>query len=56
MEAVGFIGLGNMGSALAANLVQCGLAVVAHDAAGPGRAPDGAMTRPTSLRWRAKPA
>jgi 3-hydroxyisobutyrate dehydrogenase-like beta-hydroxyacid dehydrogenase len=38
---VGFVGLGNMGSALAANLVEAGHAVVAHDAAGPARAPDG---------------
>jgi len=38
---VGFVGLGNMGSALAANLVEAGLAVVAYDAAGPARAPDG---------------
>ena len=40
---VGFIGLGNMGGALAANLVGVGLKVVAHDAAGPGRTPDGAV-------------
>jgi 3-hydroxyisobutyrate dehydrogenase len=30
-----------MGSALAANLVEAGLSVVAHDAAGPARAPEG---------------
>jgi 3-hydroxyisobutyrate dehydrogenase-like beta-hydroxyacid dehydrogenase len=39
---VGFVGLGNMGGALASNLVQAGHTVVAHDAAGPDRAPDGA--------------
>lgn len=38
---MGFIGLGNMGGALAANLVAAGHDVVAHDAAGPGRAPEG---------------
>jgi len=38
---VGFVGLGNMGSALAANLVDAGHTVVAHDAVGPGRAPAG---------------
>jgi len=41
IETVGFIGLGNMGSALAANLVGTGHTVVAHDALGPDRAPDG---------------
>ena len=45
MEAVAFttgcVGLGNMGSALAANLVGAGHRVVGHDAAGAGRAPDG---------------
>jgi 3-hydroxyisobutyrate dehydrogenase-like beta-hydroxyacid dehydrogenase len=39
---VGFVGLGNMGGALAANLVQAGHAVVSHDAAGPERNVDGA--------------
>jgi 3-hydroxyisobutyrate dehydrogenase len=39
---IGMVGLGNMGHALAVNLVRSGLDVVAHDAAGPGRAPDGA--------------
>jgi 3-hydroxyisobutyrate dehydrogenase len=39
---VGFIGLGNMGGALAANLVQSGHPVVAYDAAGPQRTPQGA--------------
>jgi 3-hydroxyisobutyrate dehydrogenase-like beta-hydroxyacid dehydrogenase len=42
MIVVGFIGLGNMGSALAANLVAAGHSVVAHDAAGPERNVDGA--------------
>jgi 3-hydroxyisobutyrate dehydrogenase-like beta-hydroxyacid dehydrogenase len=41
-EKVGFIGLGNMGGVLAANLVGAGFAVVAHDAAGPSRCPEGA--------------
>jgi 3-hydroxyisobutyrate dehydrogenase-like beta-hydroxyacid dehydrogenase len=39
---VGFVGLGNMGSALAANLVQASFVVVAHDVLGPQRAPAGA--------------
>lgn len=38
---VGFVGLGNMGGALAANLVGAGHAVVCHDVAGPDRAPAG---------------
>lgn len=38
---VGIIGLGNMGSALASNLVQAELTVVAYDARGPETAPDG---------------
>jgi 3-hydroxyisobutyrate dehydrogenase len=38
---VGLVGLGHMGSALAANLLQAGHVVVAHDASGPTRAPDG---------------
>ena len=41
-ETVGFVGLGNMGSALASNLVQAGFAVVAHDLLGPKRVPPGA--------------
>ena len=40
--AVGFVGLGNMGGALAANLVAAGHDVIAHDVAGPDRAPEGA--------------
>jgi 3-hydroxyisobutyrate dehydrogenase-like beta-hydroxyacid dehydrogenase len=43
VETVGFIGLGNMGSALATNLVEIGFAVVAHDVAGPSRLPAGAQ-------------
>ena len=39
---VGFVGLGNMGSALAANLVAAGHEVVAYDAQGPARTPGGA--------------
>ncbi|MCX4766589.1 NAD(P)-dependent oxidoreductase [Streptomyces sp. NBC_01275] len=46
---VGFVGLGNMGGALAANLVRAGFEVVAHDAAGPARTPLGA-------RWAPSPA
>ncbi|MET8207699.1 NAD(P)-dependent oxidoreductase [Streptomyces sp. NPDC005373] len=42
MATVGFVGLGNMGGALAANLVQRGHHVVAYDSAGPGRMPTGA--------------
>ncbi len=38
---VGFVGLGHMGAVLAANLVAVGHGVVAHDLAGPGRAPAG---------------
>jgi 3-hydroxyisobutyrate dehydrogenase-like beta-hydroxyacid dehydrogenase len=41
VTTVGFVGLGNMGSALAANLVGAGFAVVGHDAAGADRAPAG---------------
>jgi 3-hydroxyisobutyrate dehydrogenase len=39
---VGFIGLGNMGSILAANLLAAGHTVVSHDVSGPERNPDGA--------------
>jgi 3-hydroxyisobutyrate dehydrogenase len=39
---VGVVGLGNMGGALAANLVAGGHDVVVHDVAGPGRCPAGA--------------
>ncbi|MBV8220191.1 MAG: NAD(P)-dependent oxidoreductase [Solirubrobacterales bacterium] len=40
--AVGVVGLGNMGSILAANLVSAGLDVVTHDIGGPERNPEGA--------------
>ncbi len=42
-SVVGFVGLGNMGGVLAANLVQSGQSVVAYDAAGPQRTPQGAI-------------
>jgi 3-hydroxyisobutyrate dehydrogenase-like beta-hydroxyacid dehydrogenase len=42
VAAVGFVGLGNMGRALAVNLVASGHDVVAHDALGPARTPEGA--------------
>lgn len=42
MTRVGVVGLGNMGSALAANLVTRGHTVVAYDAAGPRLNVDGA--------------
>jgi 3-hydroxyisobutyrate dehydrogenase-like beta-hydroxyacid dehydrogenase len=38
---VGFVGLGNMGAVLATNLAAAGFEVLAHDAAGPARAPEG---------------
>jgi 3-hydroxyisobutyrate dehydrogenase-like beta-hydroxyacid dehydrogenase len=38
----GVVGLGNMGSELAANLVTAGHQVVTHDIAGPERSPEGA--------------
>lgn len=39
---VGVVGLGNMGSVLAANLAGAGLGVVTHDAAGPAGSPKAA--------------
>lgn len=42
VEVVGFVGLGNMGGALCANLIAAGHAVVAYDTAGPARVPEGA--------------
>jgi 3-hydroxyisobutyrate dehydrogenase-like beta-hydroxyacid dehydrogenase len=48
VEVAGFVGLGNMGSALATNLVAAGWTVVAHDAAGPGRTPEGVTFLPTA--------
>ena len=41
-RTVGMVGLGNMGRALAANLVGSGFDVVSHDMAGPAGSPDGA--------------
>ena len=46
MVAIGFVGLGNMGRVLAANLVASGHDVVAHDVAGPARCPEGAAFSP----------
>jgi 3-hydroxyisobutyrate dehydrogenase len=46
VATTGFIGLGNMGSVLAANLVESGHAVVTHDVAGPARSPQGATFAP----------
>lgn len=46
MSTVGIVGLGNMGSVLAANLVATGHSVVAHDVAGPDRTPAGARYLP----------
>jgi 3-hydroxyisobutyrate dehydrogenase-like beta-hydroxyacid dehydrogenase len=40
--AIGFVGLGNMGSALAANLAATGQELVVHDIAGPARRAHGA--------------
>jgi 3-hydroxyisobutyrate dehydrogenase-like beta-hydroxyacid dehydrogenase len=42
MTSVGFVGLGNMGSVLAGNLVESGHEIVTHDVAGPERNPKGA--------------
>lgn len=42
MAVTGFVGLGNMGSVLAGNLVSTGHSVLAYDVAGPGRLPEGA--------------
>ena len=41
-DKVGFVGLGNMGSVLAGNLVGAGHDVMIHDVSGSGRSPDGA--------------
>jgi 3-hydroxyisobutyrate dehydrogenase-like beta-hydroxyacid dehydrogenase len=41
-DPVGFVGLGNMGGALAQNLVEGGFDLVACDVAGPARCPAGA--------------
>lgn len=42
IERVGFVGLGNMGRVLAANLVDSGFEVLSHDVAGSGHNPPGA--------------
>ena len=42
VSQIGFVGLGNMGSVLAANLVGSGFAVITHDVAGAARSPEGA--------------
>jgi 3-hydroxyisobutyrate dehydrogenase len=42
VDTIGFVGLGNMGSVLAGNLVDSGHAVMSHDVSGPGRSPTGA--------------
>jgi 3-hydroxyisobutyrate dehydrogenase len=44
---IGFVGLGNMGSVLAENLVRSSLDVVTHDLAGPSRNPQGARFAPS---------
>ena len=40
VSRIGFVGLGNMGSVVAANLIGSGFAVVTHDVAGPARSPE----------------
>lgn len=42
IERVGFVGLGNMGRVLAANLVDSGLELLSHDSAGSEHSPPGA--------------
>ena len=42
LSPLGFIGLGNMGTPLASNLVACGFEVVCFDVAGPSRCVEGA--------------
>ena len=42
LPTVGFVGLGNMGGVLASNVIRAGLRLVAYDAAGPQRTPEGA--------------
>ena len=50
MATVGVVGLGNMGSVLAGNLVAAGHDVVTHDVAGDAGNPDGAVFVATSTR------
>jgi 3-hydroxyisobutyrate dehydrogenase-like beta-hydroxyacid dehydrogenase len=47
VETVGIVGLGNMGSALATNLVVSGHQVVGFDVAGSGGCPEGAIFAPS---------
>lgn len=42
VDTIGFVGLGNMGSVLAGNLVEAGHEVITHDLSGPGRSSTGA--------------
>ena len=62
---VGFVGLGNMGRVLAANLVASGHDVVAYDVSGPERCPVGARfaadvaqvaASSSGPAWRRRPA
>ncbi|MCT9079633.1 NAD(P)-dependent oxidoreductase [Streptomyces fulvoviolaceus] len=46
-QTVGFVGLGNMGAVLAANLVHAGHPLVSHDALGPARSPEGSVYVPS---------
>lgn len=46
-ERVGFVGLGNMGRVLAANLVDSGFELLSHDVAGSEHSPAGAAFVPT---------
>ena len=54
VDTVGFVGLGNMGSVLAGNLVEPGHDVMSHDVSGPSRSPAGAefVTDVTQLARR----
>ena len=45
METVGFVGLGNMGSVLAGNLVGAGHDVMSHDVCRTGSEPGGGRVR-----------
>ena len=45
--AVGFVGLGNMGRALASNLVEHGLSVIGHDSSPAADVPDGVRAVPS---------
>ena len=45
VDTVGFVGLGNMGSVLAGNLVEAGHEVMSHDVSGTGSEPDGGRVR-----------